>query len=183
MEHRVIRQSLQRVFVFLLPICGLVLGLQLGGVNGLSQGGAVKSKSRAAAQRGAQKKYEVGQALDLTLLQCSGEISFPSAGISADRLEISGGNVALTSGGIVVKRGEVIAYAQSKYFVDSNVAFIFDRSDKPFRSSEWKPPVIISLNLVQDRTNPRRLALISIPIGDSPVTRIALSCASAEASR
>lgn len=184
MEDRVISKSLQPVAVFLLLTSCIVVALPGASAIAKSQRGTVrKTRSQEkTAQAAAQARYEVGKGLNLNLLQCTGEINFPAAGISADALEISGGNVSLSSGGTLVKRGEVIAYAQSKYFLDSNVAFIFDRSDKPLESPEWKPPVIISLNLVQDRKNRRRLALTSIPIGDSPVIRIALACGSADAS-
>jgi hypothetical protein len=178
-----IRKNIKRVSVFLLLAGFLIITPEQGSAHGQSKGSSLrKTQVRTKTQEGgAQRQYEVGQALDLNLAQCFGEINLPSVGISADGLEISGGNVSLLSGGTVIKLGEVIAYAQSKYFLDSNVAFIFDRSRETSKSPEWKPPVIISLNLVQDRKNPKRFVLSFVPIGASPGTRISLSCGNTSA--
>lgn len=139
-----------------------------------------KASPRKKAAPAPQKKYQVGEPLNLDLRHCTGDINL-LGGLSGDGLEISGGQVSIMAGGSVAKRGEVIAYAQSQYFLDSNVAFIFDRSDRPFRNAEWKPPVIISLNMIQNRKDPKQLRFTSLPNGNTPVATSVISCGTAGA--
>lgn len=175
-----ISKSRQPLAVLLLLICYSFVAVA-GGVVAKSRGTKHRNVRPRASTGELEKKFEVGQAIDLKLLQCSGEITLPGTGIVADALEINQGIVALSSGGTAVKRGEVIAYAQSKYFLDSNVAFIFDRSGKPASSDDWKPPIIASLNLIQDRNNLRHFTLKSIPFGDLPIISSTFTCVSAAA--
>jgi len=128
-----------------------------------------------------KKMFEVEQPLSLTLEKCRGVINFPGIGFSGDGLEINGDEVVLLSGNDVAKRGEAIAYARSKYFLDANIAFIFSRSDKSVFSPEWKPPQIVSLVLTQNRRNLKQLTLSTVATGNSEVTNSVVSCVSANA--
>lgn len=172
-----------RVAVYLLALASLLAPLAFGATV-VAQDRQRYRGNQPSLRKGPAKprtpRYEVGKALDLNLSQCTGEINFSRLNVSAG-LEIAAGQASLLSTGSVIKRGEVIAYSQSQYFLNANVALIFDRSDKPFTSSEWKPPVIMSLNMIQSRKNPRQFTLTSVPIGDSPITRSVILCVSAGA--
>lgn len=124
-----------------------------------------------------QKKYAIEQALNLRLSQCIGDINFPSIGFSGNQLEIEGDRISLRSAGGVIRTGEVIAYAQSQYRLDANVALIFGRSDKPFTSPDWKAPVILSFHLIQSRKNPSQFTLVSVEGAGSIFPKTNISCA------
>jgi hypothetical protein len=144
--------------------------------------GLLTLTSKAAnAQASRKKMFEVEQALNLTLEKCRGDINFPGIGFSGNGLEINGDEVLLLSDNNVAKRGEVIAYARSKYFLDANIAFIFSRSDKPVFSKEWKPPQIISLVLTQNRRDPKQLTLSTVVTENFEYANSVVSCLSAKA--
>lgn len=142
---------------------------------------ATKTAQKKTPRAVIKAKYVVGNRIKLSLGQCSGQLDFAGVNMSGDQLDIDGDRVTLSANGSVVRQGEVIAYAQSKYFIDSNVAFTFDRADKPFTHADWKAPLTLSLHLIQNRGKSKQLTLETVPIGAVQPMRTTIKCSKVDA--
>lgn len=165
----------------LLSVCVLVFGVFAVQATRHSTRAATTTVQKKAPRAAFKAKYVVGNRIKLSLSQCSGQLDFAGTNMSGDQLDIDGDRVTLSANGSVVRQGEVIAYAQSKYFVDSNVAFTFDRADKPFTHADWKAPLTVSLHLIQNRGNLNQLMLETVPIGAVQPLKTTIKCSKVDA--
>lgn len=118
----------------------------------LQQTAQARKKEGECGAHASVKRYVVEAPLSLNLSQCQGELEIPAVGFSGGSLEINGDTVTLTSGD-----GRVIAYARSAHYFDSSVSLSFMQTRAPVSSAEWKPPLTVSLLLIQSRKNHREV--------------------------
>lgn len=119
------------------------------------------------------------KSISLALKGCKGDIRIPSRNFTGTVLETEDGKtVTITPEQGEALKGEVMAYSRSAHWRDANIAFVFDRPTVPSTDPAWKPPVIVSLVLKQDRRRPKEITLEAAPglNPDFPTTK--LSCAS-----
>jgi len=160
----------------------LLFPISIIGLIVLAQGimAQPKRKSNKHTQRPANR-FEPGKPINLSLKQCSVTPAIKALSISATNLEIEGERITLTNSAGDSIVGEVKAYARSAYRLDANVGLILGRMNVPFTDPSWKPPTIISLLLVQDRSHPAKLFLKAAEGLNPDFPPTTISCESVDA--